>query len=259
MDIPKRTENRPPKLPVPKFRLIGAGTDTPDFLPPPKSEQSSNVALSLDNMSETSIEETNESYFARKRYSAIVEEIKSQLALLGLSEELLKIGIMLLRPELLDGLKQKKYNAIAIAIIIAALKQVNTPITLKELLSKTSVSEKQIKKILQKINSSYNFEAIVQSFIRQISSSLGLNERFISYCFQMFNEIKQRNLIQGEHENVIAGAIIKLCGDIVFADKGGIVAQVIADHSKCSLGPLRNFLKKIESNLSLGFQNQKDK
>ena len=40
MDLPKRTESRPPRPPVPKFRLIGAGTDTPDFLPPPKSEES---------------------------------------------------------------------------------------------------------------------------------------------------------------------------------------------------------------------------
>ncbi|CAD8054285.1 unnamed protein product [Paramecium sonneborni] len=259
MELPKRTEHRQPRFPVPKFRLIGAGTDTPDFLPPSKSEESSIIALSIDNMSETSIEETNESYFARKRFSAIVEEIKNQLSQLGFSEELLKITIPLLRPELLVGLKQKKYNAIAIAIIVAVLKQTNTPITLKELLSKTSVSEKQIKKILQKINYSNNFEAIVQSFIKQISSSLGLNERFISFCLQMFNEINQRNLIQGEHENVIAGAIIKYCGDIIFADKGGIVAQVIADHSKCSIGPLKNFLKKIESNLPFSSQNQKDK
>lgn len=75
MEIPKRTEHRPPSLPVPKFRLIGAGTDTPDFLPPPKSEEPSLIALSIDNMSETSIEEMNESYFARKRFGIIVDEI----------------------------------------------------------------------------------------------------------------------------------------------------------------------------------------
>lgn len=31
--------NRPPKPPVPKFHQIGAGTDTPDFLPPANSEE----------------------------------------------------------------------------------------------------------------------------------------------------------------------------------------------------------------------------
>ncbi|CAD8132030.1 unnamed protein product [Paramecium pentaurelia] len=259
MDIPKRTEHRPPRPPIPKFRLIGAGTDTPDFLPPPKSEESSIIALSMDNTSETSIEDNNESYFTRKRFSAIVEEISNQIVLLDLTQDLLKIGISFLKPELLEGLKQKKYKAIAIAIIIASLKQINAPVTQKEILSKTSVSEKQIKKILLQIHSSYNLEAIVHSFIKQISSSIGLNDKFINFCLQMFKEINQRNLIQGEHENVIAGAIIKYCGDIIFADRGGIVAQVIADHAKCSLGPLKNFLKKVEISLPFNSQIQKEK
>ncbi|CAK72697.1 unnamed protein product (macronuclear) [Paramecium tetraurelia] len=256
MDIPKRTEHRPPRPPVPKFRHIGAGTDSPDFLPPPKTEESSFIALSFDNTSETSIEDFNESYFTRKRISAIVEEITNQIALLGLSEDLLKIGLSLLKSELLEGLKSKKYKAIAVAIIIASLKQINAPITQKEILSKTSVSEKQIKKILLQIHNPYNLQAIVYSFIKQISSQIGLNDKFITFCLQMFNEINLRSLIQGEHENVIAGAIIKYCGDIIFADRGGIIAQVIADNAKCSLGPLKNFLKKIEQNLPLTYSVQ---
>lgn len=72
MDIPKRKEDRPP---VPKFTLIRAATDSPDFLPPQKAKKSSITALSLDIKTETSVENNNESYLIRKRISAIVKEI----------------------------------------------------------------------------------------------------------------------------------------------------------------------------------------
>lgn len=82
MESPKRTENRPPRPPVPKFRLIGAGTDTPDFLPPPKSEESSFTALSYDNReSDTSSEEPLDSIFSKKRLQAISDEIVKYISL----------------------------------------------------------------------------------------------------------------------------------------------------------------------------------
>lgn len=87
IDIPKRNEGRPPRPPVPKFRMVGAGTDTPDFLPPPKSESSLN-ALSLDNTSETSSEEICDSFFNRKRTQAITDEIVHHLALFQLGENI---------------------------------------------------------------------------------------------------------------------------------------------------------------------------
>jgi hypothetical protein len=41
---------------------------------------------------------------------------------LGLSEELLKTGMQILKSGLLEELKSKKYNAIAVAVLIVALK-----------------------------------------------------------------------------------------------------------------------------------------
>jgi hypothetical protein len=38
---------------------------------------------------------------------------------------------------------------------------------------------------------------------------------------------------------VIAAAIVKFAGDIVFAERGGIVPSVISDHAKCSIGTMK--------------------
>ncbi|CAD8047029.1 unnamed protein product [Paramecium sonneborni] len=56
------------------------------------------------------------------------------------------------------------------------------------------------------------------------------------------------NLIQGEHENVIAAAIVKYSGDIIFASRGGIIPSVIAQQAKCSIGTLKMFHKKVMEN-----------
>ncbi|CAD8146056.1 unnamed protein product [Paramecium pentaurelia] len=244
----KRRIIRPP---VPKFNLNEFETNSLDLLPIEIQIKDSNCNSSiLDNNSDTSSDDNQESNFNRKKLSAIVEEMKNQISLLGLNEDLLKIALQLLQPDLLSELRQKKYTAIAIAIagLIAAIKQTSIPITQREILAKISVSEKLIKKILLKIHNNYKLEPVVQAFIKSISNKLGLNQRFVNFCVQVFNKIQQNNLIQGEHENVIAAAIVKYSGDIIFASRGGILSSVIAQQAKCSIGTFKMFHKKVMEN-----------
>ncbi|CAD8140272.1 unnamed protein product [Paramecium octaurelia] len=247
MNIKRRTIAPP----VPKFNLNEFETNPIEMLPNEKQVEVSNCySTMLDNNSDTSSDDNQEQNVDRKKLSAIVEEMKNQIFLLGLKEDLLKIALQLLQPDLLSELKQKKYTAIAIAIagLIAAIKQTSIPLTQREILAKFSVSEKLIKKILLKIHNNYKLESVVQAFIKSISTNLGLNERFINYCIQVFNKIQQKNLIQGEHENVIAAAIVKYSGDIIFASRGGILSTVIAQQAKCSIGTFKLFHKKIMEN-----------
>ncbi|CAD8046155.1 unnamed protein product [Paramecium sonneborni] len=237
--------------PVPKFNMNESDTNTLNMVPIEKQIKNYNChQLTQDNNSDTSSDDNKEQNFDRKKLSAIIEEMKNQISLLDLNEDLLIIAIQLLKPQLLSKLKQKKYSAIAIAIagLIAAIKQTSIPITQKEILAKISVSEKLIKKILLKIHNNYKLEPVVQAFIKSISYKLGLNERFIHFCIQVFNKILQNNLIQGEHENVIAAAIVKYSGDIIFSSRGGILSSVIAQQAKCSIGTFKMFHKKVMEN-----------
>ncbi|CAD8044067.1 unnamed protein product [Paramecium primaurelia] len=251
-------KNRLIRPPVPKFNLNVFETNTLQIIPIEKQTQESNCnSTRLDNNSDTSSDNNQELSFDRKKLSAIVEEMKNQISLLGLNEDLLKVAIQLLQPQLLSELKQKKYTAIAIAIagLIAALKQTYIPVTQKEILAKISVSKKLIKKILLKIHNNYKLESVVYAFIQSISQNLGFNQRFIKFCVQVFKKIQQNNLIQGEHENVIAAAIIKYSGDIIFASRGGIIPSVIAQQAKCSISTFKIFHKKVFEKLYLLCKN----
>ncbi|KAM3144987.1 hypothetical protein pb186bvf_002992 [Paramecium bursaria] len=236
MNSASRRQNRPPRPPVPKFRMTGAGTDTPDFLPPPRSEDSS-FALSQDNTSvESEVSTDNDQYFSKKRLQSIIEQISHYAVVLDLNNEVQKCAIHFLQPELLEQIKQKKYNAIAIAALISAIKQLSLPITLKEILAKVPVSEKQIKKILFQIKVEKSQDTI-QNFLKSITKQMKLNEKFYSICEIVLKGLEKYQLIGGEHENVVAGTIIKIASDMLFS--GGIVPQIIADESKCSLHSIR--------------------
>ncbi|CAD8135406.1 unnamed protein product [Paramecium octaurelia] len=253
------TQIRLIRPPVPKFNLNVFETSNLHIIPIEKQIKDSKCnPTSLDNNnSDTSSWSSQECNFDRKKLSAIVEEMKNVISILGLNEDLLKIAIQLFQPQLLSELKQKKYTPIAIAIagLISVIKLTCIPITQKKIFAKISVSKYLIKKILLKIRNNNKFESVVQVFIKIISYNLGFNERFIKFSVQVFKKIQQNNLIQKERENVIAAAIVKYSGDIIFVHRGGIIPSVIAQQAKCSVGTFRMFYKKIYENFSFSSKN----
>ena len=80
-------------------------------------------------------------------------------------------------------------------------------------------------------NEADQMKAIVVSFIRRICSKLYLNDKFVEMCLTLMNLMEKRNLIGGEHENVIAATIVKVVGDIIFFARGGIVLNIIVEGS----------------------------
>lgn len=66
-------------------------------------------------------------------------------------------------------------------------------------------------------------------------------------CLTMMTLMEKRNLIGGEHENVIAATIVKVVGDIIFFAKGGIVLNFIVEGANCCEYSVKAMLKKVQN------------
>lgn len=154
----------------------------------------------------------------------------------------------MLRGDLLESLKSKKYSSIGNALIAHSARILLLPITTRQLLSELEANEKQVHKVLSILQNRYPYKRddYVLSFVKKVCGQMGLAFKFEQVCAIIYDILNYFNLIHGEHEHIISAAVVKLAGDVLFADKGGLNPLKIINAAGCCEISLKNFLKKSE-------------
>ncbi|CAD8107765.1 unnamed protein product [Paramecium sonneborni] len=166
----------------------------------------------------------------------------------NLNQENIKIQCLeILDNELIEKVKSKKYQSIAGALIIQSLRILLIPLRIKEVTQIFNVDEKQVRKILILLNKfkPFNEDAFTIAFMARICACIGLNQKFQILCKFFYSHLKNLHIVQGEHEHVIASVLVKLTGDFVFKEKGGINLNVVSEIAGCCEVSLKNLLQKL--------------
>ncbi|CAD8206621.1 unnamed protein product [Paramecium pentaurelia] len=156
--------------------------------------------------------------------------------------------IDLLDNSVIEKVKSKKYQSIACALIIQSLRILLIPLRIKEITQVLDCDEKQVRKILIQLNliKPYDQDAFTLQYMTRICVAIGFNQKFQTLCRFFYSYLRNQNLVQGEHEHVIASALVKLTGDFVFREKGGINLNIISINAGCCEISLKNFLQKLQ-------------
>ncbi|CAD8188578.1 unnamed protein product [Paramecium octaurelia] len=189
-----------------------------------------------------------------KQVNLLIEEMLKKLSqanfqfLSDLNQDVIKVNCLeMLNSELIEKVKSKKYQSIACALIIQSLRILLIPLRVNEVIQIIDVNEKQVRKILIQLNQfkPFNEDAFTLAFMTRICRCIGFNQKFQTLCKFFFSNLKNLNLIQGEHEHVVASVLIKLTGDFVFKEKGGINLNAISEMAGCCQVSLKNVLQKL--------------
>ncbi|CAK57730.1 unnamed protein product (macronuclear) [Paramecium tetraurelia] len=189
-----------------------------------------------------------------KQVNLLIDEMLKKLSqdnpqfLSDLNQDTIKAKCFeMLNSELIEKVKSKKYQSIACALIIQSLRILLVPLRVNEVIQIIDVNDKQVRKILNQLNQfePFNEDAFTIAFMARICKGIGFNQKFQTLCKFFFSNLKNLNLIQGEHEHVIASVLIKLSGDFVFKEKGGINLNAISEMAGCCQISLKNVLQKL--------------
>ncbi|CAD8117684.1 unnamed protein product [Paramecium sonneborni] len=189
----------------------------------------------------------------QKQVNLQVDEMLAHLThnniLKGINIENIKHkSIELLDNQMIEKVKSKKYQSIACALIIQSLRILLIPLRIKEIVQALGCDEKQVRKILITLNQVKPFDqdAFTLQYMTRICVALGFNQRFQTLCRFFYTYLKNQNLVQGEHEHVIASSLVKLTGDFLFREKGGINLNIISVNAGCCEISLKNLLQKLQ-------------
>ncbi|CAD8110960.1 unnamed protein product [Paramecium primaurelia] len=189
----------------------------------------------------------------QKQVILLVDEMLAKLThsnlLNGINTENIKHkSVDLLDNSVIEQIKSKKYQSIACALIIQSLRILLIPLRIKEITQTLNCDEKQVRKILIQLNQIRPFDqdAFTLQYMTRICVAIGFNQKFQTLCRFFYSTLKNQNLVQGEHEHVIASALVKLTGDFIFHEKGGLNLQIISNNAGCCEISLKNLLQKIE-------------
>ncbi|CAD8184323.1 unnamed protein product [Paramecium octaurelia] len=188
-----------------------------------------------------------------KQVNLLIDEMLAKLThnntLNGINTENIRNQcIDLLDNSVIEKVKSKKYQSIACALIIQSFRLLLIPFRIKEITQVLDCDEKQVRKILIQLNQFKPFDqdAFTLQYMTRICVAIGFNQKFQTLCRFFYSYLKNQNLVQGEHEHVIASALVKLTGDFVFRDKGGINLNIISINAGCCEISLKNFLQKLQ-------------
>ncbi|CAK66701.1 unnamed protein product (macronuclear) [Paramecium tetraurelia] len=189
----------------------------------------------------------------QKQVILLVDEMLAKLThsnlLNGINIENIKQqSVDLLNNSVNEKVKSKKYQSIACALIIQSLRILLIPLRIKEITQTLNCDEKQVRKILIQLNQIKPFDqdAFTLQYMTRICVAIGFNQKFQTLCRFYYSSLKNQNLVQGEHEHVIASALVKLTGDFIFQEKGGINLNVISENAGCCEISLKNLLQKVQ-------------
>ncbi|CAD8207636.1 unnamed protein product [Paramecium octaurelia] len=189
----------------------------------------------------------------QKQVILLVDEMLAKLThsnlLNGINIENIKQqSVDLLNNSLNEKVKSKKYQSIACALIIQSLRILLIPLRIKEITQTLNCDEKQVRKILIQLNQIKPFDqdAFTLQYMTRICVAIGFNQKFQTLCRFFYSSLKNQNLVQGEHEHVIASALVKLTGDFIFQEKGGLNLNVISENAGCCEISLKSLLQKVQ-------------
>ncbi|CAD8092910.1 unnamed protein product [Paramecium primaurelia] len=190
-----------------------------------------------------------------KQVNLLIDEMLQKLSqvnfqfLYNLNQENIKVQCLeIMGNELIEKVKSKKYSSIACALIIQSLRILLIPLRIKEVTQIIEVDEKQVRKILIQLNQfkPFNEDAFTIAFMIRICTCIGFNQKFQTLCRFFYSHLKNLHLVQGEHEHVIASVLVKLTGDFVFKEKGGINLHTVSEIAGCCEVSLKNLLQKLQ-------------
>ncbi|CAD8118241.1 unnamed protein product [Paramecium sonneborni] len=188
-----------------------------------------------------------------KQVNLLVDEmlanLKNNNMLQGINIDNIKHqSVELLNNSMIEKVKSKRYQSIACALIIQSFRILLIPFRIKEITQALVCDEKQVRKLLISLNQIKPFDqdAFTLQYMSRICIGLGFNQKFQTLCRFLYSYLKNQNLVQGEHEHVIASALIKQTGDFVFQEKGGINLNIISINAGCCETSLKNLLSKLQ-------------
>ncbi|CAK94527.1 unnamed protein product (macronuclear) [Paramecium tetraurelia] len=189
-----------------------------------------------------------------KQVNLLIDEMLKKLTqvnfqfLQNLNQENIKVQCLeILGDELIEKVKSRKYSSIACALIIHSLRILLIPLRIKEITQIIDVDEKQVRKILIQLNliKPFNEDAFTIAFMIRICTCIGFNQKFQTLCKFFYSHLKNLHLVQGEHEHVIASVLVKLTGDFIFKEKGGINIHTVSEIAGCCEISLKTLLSKL--------------
>lgn len=210
---------------------IEATSDDQDFMVAPLQSVTTSTAISLDRKEKKKFQkfvELCEDYQTKLKISnALVFEKFKQLATLVI-------------PRLLSHFKSKPFEAVAAAILLYACREVDYPITLKQIVSITDSKEKLINKCVFSLKEILPSNAEVKhfkagEFINVLADKLKLNGHVRAAAIKIWENIEKLNFMKSIHAVTLAACCLKFACSLSDSDKDFETLAMVAGITKMTL------------------------
>ena len=179
-----------------------------------------------------------------KKFQKFVELCEDYQKKLNLSNpqvfEKFKQLATLVIPKLLSHFKSKPFESVAAAILLYACREVNYPITLKQIVSISDSKEKLInkcvftlKEILPSDTEAKHFKA--GEFIKVMAEKLKLNEHVRAGAVKIWENIERLNFMKSIHAVTLAACCLKFACSLSDSDKEFETLALAAGITKMTL------------------------
>jgi len=155
------------------------------------------------------------------------------------SEKFKRLAILVI-PKLLSHFKSKPFESVAAAILLYACREVNFPITLKQIVSVADSKEKLInkcvftlKEILPQDTEVKHFKA--GEFIKVMAEKLKLTEHVRAGAVKIWENIERLNFMKSIHAMTLAACCLKFACSLSDSDKEFETLAVAAGITKMTL------------------------